>query len=295
MTRHTDNKLGRRDFLRILGSSGIGVIASLAARSLPRLFAAGGESYRLLVVGDSLIWGQGLKESEKIYSLVAEWLGSEVLRGDRRVELLVKAHSGSTLKFHPEDAEKYKRIGRDETYPYHPEINVAMPSIWKQIEVAAEEYKLAGSRGADLIIMSGGLPDLSVERILDPKGKDAKLRADIQRYCHDDMLDGLRLAAERHPDATIAVIGYFTMVSPMTSSSKLLNGWLESMSFPRFLKPFLNNPVVRAVYFKGISRKVQSRSKIWFEESSRALSQAVDDLNRERDTMRAVFVPSPIT
>lgn len=48
----------------------------------------------------------------------------------------------------------------------------------------------------------------------------------------------------------VAVIFVTTVgLSPKTPSSKLLNNWLESMSFPRFLKPFANNGVIRPIFF----------------------------------------------
>jgi hypothetical protein len=165
--------------------------------------AQSAKPFDLLVVGDSLIWGQGLHEKDKIFSHVANWLRDGAFGRALRVDVKVKAHSGSTLKFHPDEAEAYKKAGRDETFYYNPEVNVSFPSTWKQIEVAASEYNAAGKNGADLILLSGCITDITVAKVLDPKGDDVLLRQWAKKYCHDDMLDVLEHAARLHPGQTL--------------------------------------------------------------------------------------------
>jgi hypothetical protein len=48
----------------------------------------------MLVVGDSLISAQGLREQNKFYYLVKDWLQADVFGASRRVNLKVKAHVG---------------------------------------------------------------------------------------------------------------------------------------------------------------------------------------------------------
>jgi hypothetical protein len=169
----------RRDFLKRLGAASALLFAS---RGGIKTFAADDSNpFEFLVVGDSLVWGQGLEEKDKFYSLTAGWLGNDAFGTRRDVNLKVKAHSGSTLKFHADEAEKYKKAGCDETYFHKPEVNVGFPSIWKQIEVATEEYRAAGKTGgADLIMLTGGITDISVAKVLDPFG-DNKLPPMIEK------------------------------------------------------------------------------------------------------------------
>ena len=177
-----------------------------------------------MVIGDSFIWGQGLNESQKIYSLTADWLGGGSGSEGRDDAAKVKAHSGATIKFRKEEALAYQRAGRDETYRYDPEVNVGFPSMWKQVEVAAEEYRAAGKpNGADLILISGGITDISVAKLLDPFGDEKLLPGLIERYCRDDMFDLLEHAARHNPNAVIAVVGYFPIVSNKTIGSRLFN------------------------------------------------------------------------
>ena len=288
------NSESRRDFLKRLGTVSALFIAGRAA--LKTVVADAASPFEFLVVGDSIVWGQGLEEKDKFYSLISNWLRDGVFGKRRDVIIKVKAHSGSTLKFHAEVAEKYKKAGRDETYYYKPEVNVGFPSVWKQIEMGVEEYKADGKPfGADLIMLTGGITDISVGKVLDPFGDNKKLRPLIEKYCRDDMFDVIEHAAALHPNAIVVVVGYFPMLSPKSSKSRMFNDWLESMSFPRALKPLANNGVIRPIFFNRLGRKGIARSRIWFNESNKCLQAAVDKLNAKHERLRAVFVKSPIT
>lgn len=248
----------------------------------------------MLVIGDSLIWGQGLNENDKFYYLTKQWLEAEAFRGQRPVELTVKAHSGSTLKLHDDEAKAHRKAGRDENYPYHPEVNVGFPSIWKQVEVASSEFRANGKSGADLVMLTGGITDISVAETLNPFAKNEDLYPLIKRYCYNDMLDLLGHISESLPSATIALIGYFPMISPKTRASRLYNAWFETMEFPRPLKPLANNILTRQ-FLRGIRKKAITRSRIWLEESNRHFAAAVDELNKKTGRRRALFIKSPFT
>ena len=279
-------KISRRDFLKSLAA--VGVFATVG-RALP--FQNAADAFEFLVVGDSLIFGQGLLEKDKIYTHVAEWLRST----GRTVNVKMKAHSGSTLKFHADEAEAYRKAGRDETYYYKPEVNVSFPSTWKQIEVAATEYKTEGKTGADLIVLSGSITDITVAKVLDPKGDDELLKRQVKQYSHDDMLELLKHAARLHPETVIAVIGYFPMVSPKSNGKRLFNSWLEAQNTPRFKKWLMNNPIMRPLFFQKVGDKAIHRARLYLELSNMHLQAAVDDFNKGFDRPRAVFVKTPFT
>ena len=259
------------------------------------VFGQRAKPFDVLVVGDSLIWGQGLNEKDKIFTHVANWLRDGGLGGAQKVDVKVKAHSGSTLKFHANEAEAYRKAGRDETFYYKPEVNVSFPSTWKQLEVAASEYKAAGKTGADLILLSGCITDITVANVLDPKGNDDLLRQSAKKYCHDDMHELLEHAAQLHPGTAIAVIGYFPMISPKSNGIRLFNSWLEARGTGRPLKWLMNNPITRKLYFQKVGDRAIERSRLWFEESSKNLQAAVNDFNKKYERPRAVFVRSPLT
>jgi hypothetical protein len=144
-------------------------------------------------------------------------------------------------------------------------------------------------------MLSGGITDISVSKVLDPFGDNNELPPLIERYCRDDMIDVLEFAAGQHPEASIVVLGYYPMISESSSKKRVLNGWLESMDFPGGLKPIANNPVTRKLFFGRIRRKAIARSRIWVEHSNKNLQAAVDRFNSKYSSRRAVFVSSPIT
>ena len=271
------------------------VLISAFAACPASLVGQSAKPFEVLVVGDSLIWGQGLEEKDKIFTKVASWLRDGALGSTRRVDVKVKAHSGSTLKFHADEAEAYRRARRDETFYYPPEVNVSFPSTWKQIEVAASEYNAAGKSSADLILLSGCITDITVAKVLDPKGDNDMLKRWAKKYCHDDMLDVLDHAARLNPEAAIAVVAYFPMISPRSNGVRLFNSWLEARGTPRLLKGFMNNALMRKLYFQKTGDKAIARSRLWFEESTKNLESAVDDFNRKYERPRAIFVRSPLT
>jgi hypothetical protein len=143
-------------------------------------------------------------------------------------------------------------------------------------------------------LLSGGVADISVPKLLDPLGDDKKLAPLIAKYCRDDMADLLFRTATAFPRSLIAVIGYFPIISPMTKRSRLFNSWLEAMGFPRQLKSAVNNPLLRPM-LDGIRKKGIKRSRIWFAESNRYFQAAVDSTNKKVGRTQAVFVRSPIT
>lgn len=247
---------------------------------------------QMLVVGDSLIWGQGLLEKDKTYTHVKQWLESQ----GRRVELKVKAHSGATLKLHDKEAAALKRGNLNEDMATHGEISLSFPVSLTQLKTAAEEYRTANVPLEDvkLLLITGCITDIEVANLLSPFQKSSRLPKLIESYCRDDMEDVLDEAGRLFPNITIAVVSYFPIMGPKSVSSKVFNVWLEAMSFPRPLKPVANSVVTRP--FLGFIKKgAIKRSRIWITESSARLKEAVERFNAKSNSAKAVFVPTPIT
>lgn len=247
---------------------------------------------QMLVVGDSFIWGQGLLEKDKTYTHVKGWLESQ----GHRVELKVKAHSGATLKLHEKEAAALKRGNLTEDQGTHGEISLSFPVTLTQLRTAAEEYKTAGIPKEDvkLILITGCITDIEVANLLSPFQKSSRLPKLIERYCRDDMEDILDEAGSLFPNVTIAVVSYFPIAGPKSQSSRVFDVWLESMSFPRSLKPVANNPLTRP-FLSFLKKAAIVRSRIWIRESSAQLNAAVERFNAKSPSAKAVFVPTPIT
>lgn len=288
--------ISRRKFIAGLGAASAAALAPGPAMPLSRLFSTGGEpALNLLVVGDSLIAGQGLREKDKFYYLTWEWLNNGALGGGRQVELKNKSHSGSNVYLNEEDREFLEKADKPDDEFYHEEVNFAFPSISKQLEIAAAEYEQDGLKpdSVNMIMVSGGITNLSVRDIIDPFKDSDSLRRDIKKYCNGYMSRLLAEANALFPNALIVVIGYYPMISPKSSTGMVYNAILELYNFPGPVKPLMNNILTKQL-FKILHAKMTKRSRIWARGSDAELQSVVSGLNRSVGEERAVFVPSPI-
>ncbi|QYO66007.1 hypothetical protein [Leptolyngbya sp. 7M] len=281
--------LSRREFIRGLGGSFASLI--LAGRSLSTPSGTP-SAFKMLVVGDSLIWGQGLREDQKFYYLTKKWIESEILGGSLPVELKVLAHSGSTVKLDPEERAALEGANRTGFEELHPEINVSFPTIEKQFRTAAEHY--ADPEQVDLILISGGIPDVGVAKIINPLESNRRLRERIDLYLRGHFREVLLEGARKFPAAKIAVIGYYPIITRHTPIKRIVNDILEFYNWPRWAKPLINNPVKRNLWrlWKG---KMIERSRIWHRGSDETFREIINELNTSSGRERAIFVPSPIT
>lgn len=293
MTNHS-----RRRLLKSLGAlTALAFTGQKAFSSaVPVQFPDVAEQFEFLVLGDSLVWGQGLKEQDKFYSLTKEWLETEVFSGERRINLKVAAHSGAKLVLTESESASLRRAEQENNL-FHPEVNVVFPSIRSQIDFAREAYQnenIATSK-VKLILLTGGITDIKVSEVLNPYASDDKLRKDIERYCQRAMLEILRHCALVFPRALVAVVGYYPIVSAETPTKNLFEAVLELYETPRLLKPVINNAAQRNLYLGRLHKKLTRRSQIWFEDSNRAFQRAVSKINAELEATRAVFIKSPLT
>ncbi len=250
------------------------------------------EPFEFLVIGDSLVWGQGLEEDQKFYRITKSWLRDEIFEGRRPVNLNVRAHSGSTIKLSDVERNELSDPENEVAERYHPEINVSFPTIEKQVEAARRDYK--NEQAVDLIMLSAGVPEVGVSNILNPFQSNDKLRADIKLYCYDHMSDLLRFTAGAFPTALIAIIGYYPIITRHTPMKRIVNDILEIYNWPQWIKPLVNNPVER-VFWRRYRGKMIEQSRIWLEDSSLELQRSIDELNGRAKQQRAVFVPTPFT
>lgn len=279
-------QITRREMLRGLASLGLAAALSGRGRALaPR------DEIEMLVLGDSLIWGQGLREEEKFYFLTKRWIEEDVFNGNGRVNLTVKAHSGSTIKLDPDEGQALERGNRSPFEELHPEVNVSFPTIEKQLRAAHAEF--SDPAAVDLIMLSGGIPDVGVAKIINPLESNKKLRERIDLYCRRHMGELVTEAAEKFPNSLIILVGYYPIITRHSPMKRIVNDIMELYSVPGWAKPPINNPATRAIWrlWRG---KMIKRSRTWHEGSNAAFASIVEELNSVSGRQRAVFVPSPI-
>lgn len=277
--------------IHILGSkavlaciAAIGVIVPLKS-ALPQET----KPFEMLVVGDSHISGQGLREKDKFYSLVRDWLKDELF-DSRGVDLKVKAHAGSRISMHPEELAAMRKSGDDINKFYYVEANISSPSIMTQIDVAKAEYPDRGS--VDLVMLSGCITDVLVADIINPFYPRTKLKKRINRFCGESMSDLIAHTAESFPNAAIVIVGYFPIASDRSDMKVMLRYFLNIISLPQKLHFFFTNPASRLL-LKILHKRIAARSKYWVEESNNVIRNAIARFNRNHPQRKILFVASP--
>jgi lysophospholipase L1-like esterase len=221
-------------------------------------------AFRIVTIGDSIIWGQGLLPNEKFNTLVQQALLSTHPEG---VTLESVAHSGAVIG----------ATGVSGT-PQVGEVPASRLSIIEQCDGYGNSPDTV-----DLVIMDGGINDVGVATILNPFALIPPLEVRVTRACHDEMLVLLNNVGAKFskPTCKILVTGYYPILSAKSDPVgviKLLS--LYGVAIPGFLdndRDFID-PVL-------------ARCEAFFNDSTQQLVQAVADAGDARIT----FVPSGFT
>jgi len=247
--------------------------------------------FEMLVVGDSHISGQGLREENKFYSLVREWLQNDVFGATRKVHMRVLAHAGARIDIHKDELEKMLKAGDDIEKFYEREANISSPSIKVQIDLAQKES--ADPAKVNLVMLSGCITDVLVANTVNPFYSEKKLRDGITKYCNEWM-DGLLAHTKKSfPNAHIVVVGYFPIVSRQTDVDTMSRYLLKVLGVaPNFNFTFTNG--LSRQPMKILRNKMSDRSALWLKESNRALLAAVTRANAGVKEPKVLFVESPI-
>src|SRR5439155_12297718 len=109
---------------------------------------------QMAVLGDSVLWGQGLRalpSDEKPAVKVRNWLAERLGTG---VDLHLFAHSGAILGKEGDEPSDLDLPG---------ELPRRAPTIHAQIELMTRQF--TNPESVDLIVVNGGINDLSLPRI----------------------------------------------------------------------------------------------------------------------------------
>src|SRR5579871_192450 len=221
-------------------------------------------AYRIVSLGDSIIWGQGLLPDEKFNTLVQQALMPKYPGG---VTLESGAHSGAVIGANG-------AIGT----PEPGEVPASRLSIIEQCDGYANSPETV-----DLVLMNGGINDVGVANILNPFAVIPSLEARVAHACHDGMLALLKKVSAKFskPACKILVTGYYPILSAQSDPLgviKLLS--LFGIAVPAFLDKDADfiNPVLH-------------RCETFFQVSTQQLTAAIVDAGDPR----IAFVPSGFT
>lgn len=211
----------------------------------------------VLVLGDSVTWGQGLADQHKMSSVVAAAMGAQV-------EML--AHSGAVLGHDGQPCRGDAAFG---------EVPTACPNIQEQLGRV-----VTAPSDIPLVIVNGGINDIGVQTILNPFTSSADLATEIDHYCHVRMSALLDQVLAQFPAARVAVLTYYPILS--TASHPLFIPFLMEVvgsSLPTFVQRL-----------ESINKVVQLSLQFW-HQSDQALATAVAEANAAAGGSRA-FIAS---
>ncbi len=256
---------------RVISNSSIAaiVIGILALAAVNSCFAqqpasAGSKSsdstpLNMLVLGDSIMWGQGLKTPDKAWWRLKNWLQEKT---GRDVRERIEAHSGAAIEATPGSEIFTSKDG---------EVNLLTPTINEQVDAARKYY--GDPAQVDLILVNGCINDVDVRNLLDAATKLDLLEASIREKCGGRMQSLLQRITREFPNAHVVVPSYYRIISPLSADN----------SFARLLvkKLTTQNPEARQMNDKQMRANLVAISELWYQVSTRSLAQAVEAANSD--------------
>lgn len=152
-----------------------------------------------VVIGDSVQWGNGLIEEDKMRALVGNVIEREL---GRKVITQVYANSGARIV--PAEGDGICRLNCFGETP------LVSTSVIVQVDLIERPDLI------DLILLDGCINDVGVVEIINPLVRESKLIADTEQFCEGEMTTLLRKARDRVPNALVVVTGYYQIVSPFS-------------------------------------------------------------------------------
>jgi lysophospholipase L1-like esterase len=259
---------------------------------------------QMLVLGDSVMWGQGLLEEQKFWFLTKQWLEKET---GKTVIPRVEAHSGATILWRNDQKYPLDRLST-----FNGKLNLSTPTIIQQIENAAQFY---GNRReeVDLVLVNGGINDFKIVNLVNFFRSEGWIEKRCRRIFGQDMFGLLEAIQKSFGNARIVVTGYYPVVSPDTPPERIcslqeaiLNEKLikKILSFLHISKAPLDVCSFNSVK-ENLNRLIQRLSRnsaAWQSQSNTYLEQTVSEFNKKypfnstvSDNQRAIFVKAPFS
>jgi lysophospholipase L1-like esterase len=227
-----------------------------------------GQKMTVLTVGDSVCWGQGLLEQHKFDSIFTATRGLQLAR---------VAHSGAVIGTSTDSSTEVE----------NGEVPVAWPSDWQQVLAPADWSQV------ELVLLNGGINDVSLTRILNPLTSTAQLTGLVNQFCNTSMEELLVATAQKLvlPNARIAVLGYFPILSSQSGATETqFRSLLE-------LHGVSTSSVIAGDQFSlsATIPQVVANCLTFWNSSDAALQAAVTGANETLGKNVCVFVKTPFS
>lgn len=250
---------------RFISSSSIAailiVIFELATINTGLAQESAGDPIHMLVLGDSIMWGQGLKTPDKAWWRIKNWLQEKT---GRNVRERVEAHSGAAIEATP---------GSELFTSPNGEVNLLTPTINEQVDEARKFYGEPGQ--VDLILVNGCINDVDVRNLLDASTSLELLEASIREKCGGRMQSLLQRITREFPNAYVVVPSYYRIVSPLSDDNSFARLLVKNLTTQKPESKRMNDKQMRA--------NLVAISELWYQVSTRSLAQAVESVNTGLD------------
>jgi len=213
--------------------------------------------FNLLVLGDSISWGQGLRDEHKAWYQVKTWLETS----GRKVSERIEAHSGAVIG-------SVGDSGADPIPPLDGEVSRGVPSVNGQIDNALRSY--ADPSKVDLVLVDGCINDLDARRLLNAANAPAGIVELAQQKCGPPVEALLNRIAASFPNAHVIVTGYYPILSEQTANDFFMRALAKRLytgSAP------MNDKQMRA--------RLVDISREWYQASNQMLAAATEKVDAQ--------------
>lgn len=264
-------------------------------------------SFNLLVLGDSIAWGQGLKPEHRWRTLLVEHLQTALRRPVR--EIPSEIHSGAIIGIGDRneiDQPGLYQPGTQEVSfldrgAYGGEIPSGTPTVLAELD--ALDASPDRDTPIDLVVVSAGINDVRITRLLDPLARDEYIAALVNLHCRRHLtvvLDRIRTrCVDRYPACRVAVLSYFRIITQDSTKFPSVYDFVSALLSqpPRSAAERRRDRLIRGLAEAGeqvkptpqaptyaelppVVKAMIGAAERFYTESESAISQAVDDANR---------------
>ncbi len=221
-----------------------------------------GRQLNLLVLGDSILWGQGLITEHKTWYLVKTWLAQNT---GREVRERIEAHSGAMIEGATE---------AESASPVDGEIDVAEPTVSDQVDRALRSFG-DGSK-VDLVLVSGCVNDVGARNLLNAAAGTDEIRRLTKEKCGPPVERLLRKITSSFPSANVIITDYYPFFSEKTKNDFFMKAMAK-----RFFKAKLGAPSLSS---REILERLIANSKVWYQTSNKSIAGASAKINSELES-----------
>src|SRR5215510_3575980 len=217
----------------------------------------------LLVLGDSISWGQGLKDEHKAWFLVMKWLEQNT---GREVRAQIEAHSGALIGAIAEPG-----VDPRTNYALDGELSRGQPTINDQIDSALHLF--ADLSQVDLVLVDGCINDLDSRRLLNAANTPDSIRELAQAKCGAPVEALLSRITTLFPAAHVVITGYYPIITENTANDLFMRALAKRFYSPVAGEPKLNDKTLRA--------RLIAISREWYQTSDQMLAAAARKIDSQ--------------